>query len=431
MRYALSEAHGLTNTKKPEGNTRLHRTWIQCFVCLVAAACCSNAIASTSPGRCDDGSSTPADAPSSGWHFAWENDSLIGPYGSDRAYTQGIQLGFRQSGELNPAWLGRLLDSACQFLIRHSEAGNRSAAGAASISIGQLLYTPTDLGQSELIPYDRPYAAWLYGSIKLELWQPFQQPHALAKTGVFHTIEAQIGTLGPNAQGEWVQKNWHSAINAIEPRGWANQLPNEPGVQLRYSANGTVLDAAIGRGKKDWRLQSSILWSLNAGSIHVGTSVGTTLRFGLNLSDPVSERLSADAQALDVDGNSPTPSYCIGLLRIRECFVFLGVRGHGALFNAFLEGPLFRGGHSVKRKPWTYDYTWGVGARWTHLSLEYSSTKVSRQFAVASSPSLRTPKHGFGAVNARCLTSDPFSIRNLSLVCPGVFALLAGVVAAQ
>ena len=84
-------------------------------------------------------------------------------------------------------------------------------------SIGQNMYTPTDLRTKELIPNDRPYAGYLYGSA-------FDTIYLENGDDVF--AELQLGTTGPNSLAEDTQKLIHTWIGSTIPQGWDNQIPN-------------------------------------------------------------------------------------------------------------------------------------------------------------------------------------------------------------
>ena len=89
----------------------------------------------------------------------------------------------------------------------------------------QKFYTPSNITESEAKDYDRPYAAWLYLGIEKE------------KNGQSKKVikGIQLGLMGPNALGEFVQKGVHRAIGEEDPSGWKEQVEEMVGVQYYIS----------------------------------------------------------------------------------------------------------------------------------------------------------------------------------------------------
>ena len=60
-----------------------------------------------------------------------------------------------------------------------------------------------------------------------------------AKTGKdepvrLDTLQLDLGLIGPAAGGEFVQNNFHKLIGVAQANGWANQLHNEPTIDLTF-----------------------------------------------------------------------------------------------------------------------------------------------------------------------------------------------------
>ena len=149
-----------------------------------------------------------------------ENDFLAG---TDRYYSNGLKIGFGAQTEglagagAEGAGLGSYL------------AGSRSKDKQYELGffLGQNIYTPRDIRTSEAQPNDRPWAGWLYAGWAL-------QHLTLEPRPVLDTLELNVGVIGPPALAKQVQTQWHKLIGAPEPRGWAHQLPTEPGFMLGY-----------------------------------------------------------------------------------------------------------------------------------------------------------------------------------------------------
>jgi lipid A 3-O-deacylase len=83
-------------------------------------------------------------------------------------------------------------------------------------AIGQNIYTPDNKTASELLPNDRPYAGYLYGST-------FDTIYLQNKDEVF--AELQLGITGPYSYAYETQKWVHEHIGNEVPKGWSNQIP--------------------------------------------------------------------------------------------------------------------------------------------------------------------------------------------------------------
>ena len=144
-----------------------------------------------------------------------ENDSLGG---TDRYYTNGIKIG----GGIPAGRVSGLFTRPPNALL---DAISDGASNHFGLFIGQNLYTPRDVTIAAPQPNDRPWAAWLYvGAVAQSV-----------KDDRLHTVEFDLGFVGPPALGKPVQTFWHDYIvDAPEPQGWGNQLRGEPGLLLTY-----------------------------------------------------------------------------------------------------------------------------------------------------------------------------------------------------
>jgi lipid A 3-O-deacylase len=366
--------------------------------------------------------------PDAGWNLTWENDTAIPADQTDRNYTQGLQLAYRFRPDEQPGWLARPMGAVCRWLSGLSDPSHRRLLGAGSVFIGQHMFTPDDTDETDLIPDDRPYAAWLYVGSRLEFAQPYTG--RFATTGLFHSFELQVGTLGPRAQGEWVQNNFHKLIGSDPVMGWDNQLPNEFGAQFHYKVRALLRKWPLGTVAETDIITST---ELGLGTIQVFGGAGGTFRLGRNLGDPVVDQLTPTLAA--VGSTTRDENGCAngrGIFAIKECYLFVGINGRATAFNAFLDGGMFNGGHSVDREPFTYEWMWGARLRWSRFQLDYTAVNRSREFS--PDPVATASNHGrhkYGAVNARCFAPLDGEKGRTDLICPGFFTLLFGLIAAQ
>jgi hypothetical protein len=85
------------------------------------------------------------------------------------------------------------------------------------ISLGQNIYTPSDVETTDLQPDDRPYAAWLYLGASYHNYRVDEVTDAdLFERARLDVFEINIGMVGEWALGEEMQNFVHSILNIAE-----------------------------------------------------------------------------------------------------------------------------------------------------------------------------------------------------------------------
>jgi hypothetical protein len=187
-----------------------------------------------------------------------------------------------------------------------------------------------------------------------------------AKIPVLESFEVNVGVTGPASLAGITQVNFHHWFLASDvPRGWHNQLDNEPGLLLKC--------------ERLWRLspneQTARYVDLiphlgaEAGNIMVFGDLGASLRAGVNLPDDFGVQI-IDAPASLSGGTTPRSSPF-------SCYAFGGVDGRAIGQNLFLDGNTLRDGPSLERIPWVADFGCGVVLS-LFRNLELSYTRVVR-----------------------------------------------------
>lgn len=283
--------------------------------------------------------------PGSEFQLFIENDMLAR---TDRYYTNGIKLGVGAPFDL-------LQTPAAELLRQVAPVGSEGVH--LGLFFGQNIYTPRDIGIAAAQPFDRPWSAWLYvGGVAQR-----------ARGNRLDTVEVDLGMIGPAALGEQVQKNWHRLIGVKQPKGWDNQLPNEPGLLVSY-------------------LQKRRFGDANADVVvHGGASVGTILdlarggallRFGENISGFGPDTIEPGGAMLH-----GTRASGVATRSGREWYVFAGLDHRLVAHNVFLDGNVFRNSVSVDRRPHVWDMTAGISFRIEGLRFSWTRVRRSEEFA--------------------------------------------------
>ena len=199
--------------------------------------------------------------------FIFENDVFTDD--SDDGYTNGMgyawgHAGFNEFDDSNtPGWIQWLSED---LYISTTPAKRR----AITYQIFQTITNPTDSKTKELQPDDYPYAGTL-------TWKVTQ--YAIDDE-VTDTVSLLLGVVGPASLAEPAQKLVHELTDSQEPKGWDNQLNNEPLFQLGAGRKWRFLDGNI-TGSTDYDVIAAVEGVV--GNLSSNADAGVTFRFGTDL----------------------------------------------------------------------------------------------------------------------------------------------------
>jgi lipid A 3-O-deacylase len=277
-----------------------------------------------------------------------ENDSFNS---SDGYYTSGIKIG----GGIPADKVSKLFTLPPNALL---EAITDGASNHFGLFVGQNLYTPRDITIAAPQPNDRPWAAWLYiGAVAQSV-----------KDDRLHTVEFDLGVVGPPALGEPVQTFFHDLVDAPEPKGWDNQISGEPGFMLAYLHKRRYGDSN--------GLQFVPHAGVTLGTIMTLARAGGLLRVGQNMTGFGPDSIEPGGAML----KNARRQQDEGRYQSWEWFAFAGVDGRLVAHNIFVDGSLFRDGPSIASNSKVYDITAGLSARIDKLRLSVTRIKRSEEF---------------------------------------------------
>ena len=291
-----------------------------------------------------------------------ENDKFFA--GSDKHYTNGFKL-TALSRDLSPAldeapaWAGTVAGLLpAESVNKDGQVAGR-VARKLGFSIGQNIYTPEDIVSTMLVPDDRPYAAWLYGSLALHL-----------QTGRrLDVFEVSLGIVGESALGEEIQNGWHKLIDVDEVLGWANQLRDEPGIIIAYEQRRRFItdDAPTG-----WGADLIPHAGVALGNVATYLNAGAQVRFGWRLPSDFGTALIRPGG----DSNTHEDADVRG-------FSFHGFAGFDArlsAWNIFLDGNTWKDSHSVDKREFSADLFAGISGRLGRFRCTYTQVYRSKEF---------------------------------------------------
>lgn len=282
--------------------------------------------------------------------LAVEND-LFGD-GQDRYYTSGVRLSWFKVGADIPGISENLDDLIPTFDIDEKTS--------VFYSIGQNLYSPSDIKIETNQEDERPWAAWLYGSKGL---LTVTDDHV-------DEVELSLGIVGPYALGKQAQRLIHKNIGSPDPRGWGNQLKNEPGVILSWERR---FPGKYAYETNDLWFDASPSFGLTLGNVYTHASAGMSFQIG-----PEHQRWQD--MPLRVRPSMPGTGFFVPTRSRLGWSVFGGVEGRAVGRNIFLDGNTFRDSHSVDKELFVYDLNAGVSFTYGPVRTSYTIVRRSKEF---------------------------------------------------
>lgn len=315
----------------------------------------------------------PASAQVNPWThtFYFENDLFNG---TDSNYTNGVKYSVISPDLSLSAPEGRLPKKILEYVheIPFIKESPPAYSHQVEFSFGQNMYTPTDISRSDLIRDDRPYAGWLYVSTSYHRKYSTDDPIKF-----MDTVEVQLGVIGPASLARETQKVIHKWREILVPRGWENQLKNEPGI------------AAIFERKWLYHSTKQPAFGYNA-VIHAGGALGnvyTYLNSGLEVRG--GWNIPAD---FGVSLIRPAGSTRLSVGRDFSMHGFGAVNGRLVVRDIFLDGNTFRDSHSIDKKPFVADVAAGIAMQYRHMILTLTQVLRTEQFRG------QDREHSFGSV---------------------------------
>jgi lipid A 3-O-deacylase len=304
---------------------------------------------------------------------AFENDSIGS--GEDQNYTSGLRATYFDHNIEVPELVYKLAEWAPS--LKDNLPTHDKDEVSVYYSLGQNLYTPDDIGSPAQDLNDRPWAAFLYGSIGIYL--------DTEKTGKsIDEFEFTFGVVGPAALGKQAQTVVHKHItNSTIPLGWGNQLENEPGFILSWQHRWwpDELDWEVPTFFKQKKLTVSVgpHLGVSLGNVYTYSSAGFSFRIGSGGS-ATSDMPIRVRPSLPGTGKFEVNGWGWSL--------FGGIEGRAVARNIFLDGNTFESSHSVTKYPFVSDANIGIAFEVWKLRLSYTLVSRSKEFKTQQSSEL-------------------------------------------
>lgn len=283
--------------------------------------------------------------------FSIENDAIGG--GTDANYTSGVRVSYFDVETDIPPIIDELAEAIPTFDI--------NSTTSTFYTVGQNIFTPSDIEIREDQPDDRPWAAWLYGSVGLT---------TITKNHI-DELEFTLGVVGPEALGEQTQKLVHSNItNSPIPKGWSNQLDFEPGAIISARRRWPVWYT---QNLGDFRLRVEPDVNVSLGNIYTYAGAGAIVTFS-PFNDRIQDTPPRVRPAMPGTGFFDTDDEKLGWS------LFAGVDGRAMARNIFLDGNSFRDSASVDKNIFVGDVNAGVALSYDDYRLSYTLNYRTKEF---------------------------------------------------
>lgn len=264
----------------------------------------------------------------SGWIIHFDNDLLIPSAGRDQDYTGG--LGVTLAGEKSASswWsIDRPLGALDRVLGLDSITPDAFELNAAQF--GLLVFSPSDIGSTDAIYDDRPFASLLYlANSRRYISSPDKPVYQSTLT---------LGMLGTDLAAD-IQNGIHEMFGSETPNGWDHQISQGGEPTFQYSVNRQDLLATnfdsnnITAKQTEYEVKYTVTGSL--GYI-TETSVALSGRWG-KINTPwwsfTPENGDYASQPSPVIGNSGIGSFA------NELYIWGGLKLRARAYNVFLQG---------------------------------------------------------------------------------------------
>ncbi len=289
----------------------------------------------------------------------FENDLFAG---SDQDYTNGTRLSWLSrnlSGEEMPR-ISRTLREAFNFGYGDDIRMNYG------FSLQQLMFTPSDISVSELIPDDRPYAGWTAIGLSLH-----------AKTlNTIRSLELSLGVVGESAYAHETQDWVHDWRDIPKAQGWDNQLEDELAVNLFFNTQRRYRTDALVIPGVEWDLLPR--HGVAVGNVLTAANLGMALRVGYNLPENFADqKLSPTAYNQEVYYDDKGRKIRKGNFSL---YLFGGADAQAKAWDIFLDGNTTGDSHNVTKDYFVGSLEAGLGMRLWSTHITYTHTFRTQEF---------------------------------------------------
>lgn len=234
-------------------------------------------------------------------------------------------------------------------------------------SLGQNMYSPRDTETAQFIPDDRPYSAWLYGGVSFHARLNDTRPFAGGPSvDQLHTIELNVGVVGPEALGQETQDFIHDLINTYRSGGWRHQIRHELDANLVYERKFRWSSSSRA---SSWSADIIPHIGFSLGNIDTYVNAGAEIRAGWNLPDDFGTKL---IRAGGTSNRAELPQWSL--------FLFCAVDGRAVERNISLDGDPAGKNSIIQKEPFVADLHAGLAIGERYAQITYAQALRTKAF---------------------------------------------------
>ncbi len=210
--------------------------------------------------------------------FKLDNDLFIlNVSGGDRGFSNGLRFEALWSVSMEPdstfgKWRNIAMNPVKGWFLQLYDTEMDESRPRVGFAVGQELFTPEDLRETEPIKGDRPYVGWLYVGGIFELRGTQSRLHS----------EIDIGGTGELSLAEQGQTYVHDQTGSTHPEGWKHQISTGVGVNWYLTMAHLLFNIESPKkfGVPMQLVDSEIYARTSVGTWLVEQSMGGIFRFG-------------------------------------------------------------------------------------------------------------------------------------------------------
>ena len=282
----------------------------------------------------------------------WENDIIAA---DDGGYSNGFAYSWGYADiQCNDTWVQKIDSWLTDFSQFHGQTNSGNTP--YTFQLAHVMSTPSDIGNPELIPDDRPYTGLMFGALNIFHHDEISATH----------YELLLGAVGPITQAEEIQSFIHRAIRISEPEGWEHQTNNELVFRLGIDKNWKLYKGSLFKNYESDLIGMS---DIKAGNLSSDVGAGLSYRIGRGLTNSTSN-------------HSIIPGRSIPVLMLKpgDWALFFTLYGNYVFNNIVIEGNTRQNSHGVPLINEQLRYTLGGYYQFKHNGFSASLQQSSEQF---------------------------------------------------
>jgi lipid A 3-O-deacylase len=229
--------------------------------------------------------------------------------------------------------------------------------------VNQLMFTPQNIKDPNMPPMtDRPWCGTL--NFYYETWERTHREEI--------NTRYSVGVMGPYSGSEESQKIIHRGLGCNPPKGWDNQMPNEPMLNLYHDRYRLIWSQPL---FDEFSADFKLVYGGTIGTTYLNARGGAQARIGYNI--PINSLPGSIVPKVTREGKLQFTN--------QRLFIYLigGVQEMYVPFNATIGGSIFKNREAGQERPleeFVYIYRYGLVTGIKNMSVTYILEERQEEF---------------------------------------------------